>query len=173
MLYRLAKGADIEAICDMVKSAICNMNQHGIFQWDDFYPTEEDFLDDIRKQQLFAGLLDGDIAVIYSVNKECDEAYKNGRWRYPNCEYRVIHRLCVNPKYQNRGIARTTLFHIEEELKKLGIKVVRLDVFSKNPFAIALYLGNGYEKVGSADWRKGKFYLMEKLIHSGENEYLN
>lgn len=81
-----------------------------------------------------------------------------------DCEYRVIHRLCVNPVYQNRGIAAQTLSHIEEELQKSGIKAVRLDVFSKNPFALSLYLGNGYEKVGFADWRKGSFYLMEKLL---------
>lgn len=164
MFYRLAEESDLDAICDLIKAVICNMEKHNIFQWDDLYPTKEDFLADIQKKQLFIGLMNCDIAVIYVVNKEFDEEYKNGKWKYPYCEYRIIHRLCVNPAYQNRGIAAQTLIHIEEELRKSGIEAVRLDVFSENPFALSLYLGKGYEKVGFADWRKGRFYLMEKLL---------
>lgn len=41
---------------------------------------------------------------------------------------------------------------------------VRLDVFSKNPYAIRLYENNSYEKRGNVCWRKGEFYLMEKKI---------
>lgn len=164
MLYRLADENDIGAICNLVKAAIRNMERQNIFQWDELYPAKEDFLEDIQKQQLFMGLLGDDIAVVYVVNEECDEEYQNGMWKYPDCEYRIIHRLCVNPIYQNQGIARKTLSHIEGELKKLNVGTVRLDVFSKNPFALSLYQNKGYENVGFADWRKGRFYLMEKLL---------
>lgn len=164
MFYRLAKENDIEEICDLIKAAICNMEKQSIFQWDELYPVKEDFLEDIRKQQLFIGLLDDDISVVYTVNKECEEEYQNGKWKYPDCEYRIIHRLCVNPAYQNQGIAKDTLSHIEKELRKINVEAIRLDVFSKNPFALSLYLSNGYEKVGFANWRKGRFYLMEKLL---------
>ena len=101
---------------------------------------------------------------MYVINQECDKAYQNGEWKYPDCEYRIIHRLCVNPVYQNQGIGTQTLSHIERELRKSGIEAVRLDVFSNNPFALSLYSNNGYKKVGYADWRKGRFYLMEKLL---------
>ncbi len=164
MLYRLAEERDIDTICKLIKAAVSSMIKQQIFQWDDIYPKRADFEADIQKQQLYIGLSDGDVAVIYTINKECDKDYENGRWKYPDCEYRVIHRLCVNPTYQNRGVAKSTLFHIEEELKKMNVRAIRLDVFSKNPFALSLYLGIGYEKVGFADWRKGRFYLMEKLI---------
>ena len=164
MNYRLAKESDIENISDIVKSAIVEMENNNIFQWDDIYPTKEDFLIDIKKGQLYIGLLDDNICVVYTVNKEYDEQYKNGEWKYSNCEYRIIHRFCVNPKYQNRGIARNTLNHIENELRKSGIETIRLDVYCKNPFALSLYNNNGYEKVGTAKWRKGNFFLMEKRL---------
>lgn len=164
MLYRLANENDIDMICSLVENAIKGMENQNIYQWDSLYPTKEDFLEDIQKQQLFAGTVNGDIAVIYALNKDSEEQYQNGDWRYPNSEYRIIHRLCVNPKYQNRGVGRDTLQHIEKELRKIGVETVRLDVFSKNPFALSLYQNNGYEKVGSADWRKGRFYLMEKSL---------
>lgn len=164
MFYRLAEESDIEEICKLIKAAICSMEEQGIFQWDDVYPTKADFLDDIQKQQLYVGVLVDDIAVVYTVNEECEKEYQNGKWKCPDCEYRIIHRLCVDPIYQNRGIAKNALSHIEKELHKLNVRVIRLDVFSENPFALSLYRNAGYEKVGFADWRKGRFYLMEKLL---------
>lgn len=164
MIYRLAQESDIDAVCGLVKDAVGSMEKQGIFQWDNIYPAKEDFLDDIQKQQLYIGIVDDDAAVVYTVNKECDREYENGRWKYPDCEYRIIHRLCVNPAYQNRGIAKSTLSHVEKELQKSNIEAIRLDVFSKNPFALSLYQSAGYEKVGFADWRKGRFYLMEKAL---------
>lgn len=164
MLYRLAEERDIGTICNIIKTAVEKMEKQQIFQWDDIYPSKKDFLDDIRKSQLFVGSLDDSIAVIYVVNEESEAEYQNGNWQYAGCDYCVIHRLCVNPAYQGYGIAKQTLVHIEEELRKSNIKAVRLDVFSQNPTAYSLYLGMGYEKVGFADWRKGRFYLMEKLL---------
>ena len=164
MVYRLALESDIDEICKLIKAAICSMDEQGIFQWDDIYPEKADFLTDIQRQQLYVGVLDDEIAVVYTVNEECEKEYENGRWKYPDFKYCIIHRLCVHPVYQNRGIAKTTLSHIEKELHKLNVRAIRLDVFSENPFALALYRNAGYEKVGYADWRKGRFYLMEKLL---------
>lgn len=164
MIYRLAKESDIDKICSLIENAVIEMESNQIFQWDSLYPTKADFLDDIQKQQLFIGLSDNDILVIYALNKDCDKEYINGAWKYPDSKYHIIHRLCVNPKYQNRGIAKNTLLHIEKELREKGIETIRLDVFSNNPFALSLYQNSGYEKVGSADWRKGRFYLMEKHL---------
>lgn len=164
MVYRSAKESDIEAICDLIKSAIAGMENNGIFQWDHQYPTKDDFLIDIKKSQLFVGEIENDIAVVFAVNNECDEQYQNGEWKYPDCEYRVIHRLCVNPKFQNRGIAGAALNHIENELHQNGVESIRLDVFNNNPYALSLYQKYGYEKVGSATWRKGEFSLMEKHL---------
>ena len=164
MFYRLAEESDIDEICKLIKDAIRSMEEQGIFQWDDIYPEKADFLADIQKQQLYVGVLDDSIAVVYTVNEECEKEYQNGRWKCPDCTYRIIHRLCVDPSYQNQGIAKSTLSHIENELHKLHVEAIRLDVFSENPFALSLYRNAGYEKVGFADWRKGRFYLMEKLL---------
>ena len=118
----------------------------------------------MEKGQLFVGESGADIAVTYVVNRECDDAYQGGNWSFPGRESRVIHWLCVNPRLQNRGIGKDTLLHIERGLKKQGVKAVRLDVFSGNPFALSLYRRCGYREVGSVDWRKGRFWLMEKVL---------
>lgn len=160
--YRYAGMDDLDEICSLVGRVIDCMEANRIFQWDECYPAKEDFADDIRKNELYVGMMGDVIAVIYTLNKDCDKEYMDGRWRYMDCDHRVLHRLCVNPEYQHRGIAGYTLNHIENELKRANVGAVRLDVFSGNPFALALYRNAGYEKVGAADWRKGRFFLMEK-----------
>ena len=164
MRYRLAEKRDIEPICKLVASAIGEMENRRIFQWDSIYPTKEDFLDDMQKGTLYIGILDHDISVVFTINKECDEQYQNGVWEKPDSEYRVIHRLCVAPAYQNRGIAKETLDYIENKLRETGVESIRLDVFCNNPFALSLYRNNGYKDVGTASWRKGEFFLMEKCL---------
>lgn len=162
--YRIATTEDLKGICGLFDGAIKNMIHNGIMQWDEVYPTEQDFREDINKGQLFVGVVQGQIAVVYVINRECDEQYRNGNWQYADISYYVIHRLCVNPDFQNQGIARRTLLHIEEQLAEWGIHAIRLDAFSENPYALRLYEHLGYAKVGTTDWRKGRFYLLEKYF---------
>ncbi len=164
ILYRKADMADIDKIFCLVENAVRQMERNGIDQWDEIYPAKEDFIADVRKNELYIGEFHNEIAVVYALNKECDAQYRNGEWRYSGKDYCVIHRLCVAAVCQNKGIARMTLRYIENQLKCRGIKAVRLDVFSKNPYALKLYADSGYIQVGTADWRKGRFFLMEKLI---------
>ena len=106
----------------------------------------------------------GAIAAVYVVNCECDEQYRNAGWKGPEDSFRVIHRLCVHPMYQHRGLGKEILDHIEADLRCQGVQAIRLDVFSRNPYALALYRNQGYTMTGTADWRKGRFFLMEKLL---------
>lgn len=168
MHYRLAEEQDIDSICNLIQSAIAEMERNNIHQWDDIYPTKEDFLDDIRKRTLYIGTTDDSaentVTVVYAINSDSDEQYQNGTWAYPDADYRIIHRLCVNPAFQNRGVAKETLTHIENTLRDSGTEAIRLDVFTENPFALKLYRNNGYRETGTAHWRKGTFLLMEKHL---------
>lgn len=162
--FRRACRTDIDGICALVASAIIHMQEQQIFQWDEKYPTRVDFLNDLQENTLSVGTIEGKIAVTFTVNQTCDPEYDDGEWQYPNEKYRIVHRLCVNPEFQGRGVAGCTLRYIEEELRRQKIGAVRLDAFTQNPTAVALYTRNGYEKRGFADWRMGRFYLMEKKL---------
>lgn len=162
--YRTAEDKDLKEIYLLVKLAIENMNRQNIFQWDEMYPGEEVLYSDIKKKQLFVGTIKKKIAVIYVLNQECDNEYKNGKWKNKDGLYYIIHRLCVSPDYQNNGIAKITMAHIEKELIEKGAASIRLDAFEKNKYALRLYESLNYTKVGHADWRKGRFYLMEKVL---------
>ena len=164
MYIRAAEPNDLEEIMRLIGGAVEEMERTDIHQWDEVYPTKEDMRVDITRGCSYVGIIDGSIAVVYAVNKDCDEQYKNGAWDYDGDGYIVIHRLCVSPEHQHQGIAKETLKHIEDETRRRGTKAVRLDVFCENPYALRLYSGNGYREVGRAHWRKGEFLLMEKLL---------
>lgn len=164
MIIRKADLKDLNIIINIFEIGIKSMCDSGIYQWDDVYPTNAVIKEDILKKEMYVGIKDNIIVSAFTVNNECDEQYKNGMWKYSSESYLVIHRLCVNPGYQNQKIARNTMIEIEEVLKKRGVESIRLDAFSLNPYALKLYEKLGYERVGEANWRKGLFYLFEKKL---------
>ena len=140
------------------------MEQNNIHQWDEIYPDKAILEEDITKNLMYIGKIDNSIAVCFVLSEECDEEYKNGAWKYPNARFNVIHRLCVNPEFQNKGIATETMKYIENICKSEGYDSIRLDCFTENPYSRKLYDKAGYSVVGYADWRKGRFELREKKI---------
>lgn len=162
MNFRKATSEDLTEINVLIKDAISNMERQNIHQWDEIYPAAEDFKNDFESKNLFVGTKYDEIAVVYVVSRDFDDEYNKANWQFTDGDFRIIHRLCVNPKFQNQGIAKKTLGHIENELKSQNIKSIRLDVFSENPYALSLYEKSGYKKAGSANWRKGMFFLLEK-----------
>lgn len=164
LIYLSAREEQLESIFAMYESAIKDMIDNHIYQWDEIYPDKDILREDILKNELTIALKDKDIVAAYVLNTECDEEYKYGKWKYPNASYKVIHRLCVSSKFQHQGIAKQVMLHIEEVLKKQEIESIRLDAFPQNPYALKLYEALEYKITGHANWRKGRFYLMEKKI---------
>lgn len=164
MKIRKAEIEDLKTITDIFRNAINTLNDNNIPQWDETYPTGEILKEDIRKKQMYVGIKDDAIVSVVVVNNEFDEQYKNGNWKYDNESFAVVHRVCVNPIYQNQNIGKTTMIMLEELLHKEGIESIRLDTFSLNPYSVRMYEALGYQKVGEANWRKGLFYLFEKKL---------
>ena len=140
------------------------MEEDGIHQWDSIYPDKTVITEDIVRKQLYTGVIDGKIAVCFVLSEDYDEEYKNGQWQWPESKFCIIHRLCVSPDFQNKGIAAETLKYIEKLCKSQGYDSIRLDCFTENPYSRKLYDKAGYSVVGYADWRKGRFELREKKL---------
>lgn len=164
IVFRKGTREDTAAIMALVKTAVAHMEAQGIFQWDDLYPTAEDFEADIDEGALYVGVTGNQIAVAATWNRSCDDEYGNGAWRFPQKPFAVVHRLCVHAAFQNKGIARKMMAYIEAVAKTQGMEAVRLDVYRENPHARRLYEKRGYVQTGEAHWRKGTFLLMEKYL---------
>lgn len=164
MKFRLARKEEIDEIFTIFSNAIDKMSEQNIFQWDTLYPSKEIICQDIENRQLYLSMIDNVIACIYVLNRECDLQYECGNWSNSDGSYYVIHRLCVNPIFQNQGMGTAAVKHIEKKAKRRKALYVRLDVFSQNPYACSMYKRLGYNKVGTIHNRKGTFYLMEKRL---------
>lgn len=121
--YQVATSNNLDEIMLLIKTAILTMENNHIHQWDEIYSTKEDFAEDVRQNNLYIGVSEGKIAVVFALNKQCDEAYQNGHWQYPDREFCVVHRLCVNPHFQHKGAAKQTMQFIEENVKRKGSRL--------------------------------------------------
>jgi ribosomal protein S18 acetylase RimI-like enzyme len=164
LLLRKANLEDLNNVINIYKNAIEVMEDNGIHQWDNIYPNEEILNEDILSNHMFLCELENQIASVFVLNQDCDEEYTNGTWQYKEASFFVIHRLCVNPVFQGKGIGTRTMLLIEKFLRNKNIETIRLDAYSLNPIALKMYEQLGYKRVGEANWRKGLFYLYEKKI---------
>ena len=169
IVYEKAGLSELDEICALVAAATAHMEKQGIFQWNEFYPARDIIEDDIANGELTVGRLAGKIAVIYTLNMSCDEEYSAGKWENPDAEACVLHRLCVHPEHQRKGLGADTLANIQRQATDMGCDYIRLDVYEKNPGAVRLYTGAGFIKVGGIEFRGVHFHLMEKRVAGRDN----
>lgn len=163
MITRIAKTIDLTDVVGLFTGTVRKLKDAGIEQWDEIYPDKGILEEDIVSGQMYLCEIQKTIASAFTLNCECEAEYGNGKWRFDG-SYMVVHRLCVNPSLQNQGIGTKTMIIVEDMLRVHGIKAVRLDAFSLNPYALKTYEKLGYIKVGEVNWRKGLFYLYEKAL---------
>ncbi|MNI22378.1 putative acetyltransferase [compost metagenome] len=162
---RKANVNELDAVFSVYANAIVTMNENNIPQWDEVYPSKQDIMEDINEEQLYLVESDLNIVSVFVLNQDFDEEYELGKWQYPDASFCVIHRLCVNPLFQNKGMGSSTMLLIEDLVKQMGLETIRLDAFSQNPYALRMYEKLHYRTVGEVQWRKGLFYLMEKKLN--------
>ena len=162
--FRRAGTDDLDALVALYGAAAQDMREKGIDQWDEYYPDREILAEDVESGDMTLGLLDGQLACAWVVNREYDPEYELGAWEHTEGDFCVLHRLCVNPEMQGRGLARQAMARMEKNARDQGFDSVRLDVFSQNLHAQRLYERLGYRRTGEVRFRKGIFYLMEKKL---------
>ena len=114
--YSIAQPQELEEVFSMVRCVIQAMHAAGIRQWhEDIYPRKDDLCRDIARGEMRIGRIGGRIAVIYVLNAEQEDSYNSAAWQHPEKSYRILHRLCVHPDFQNMGLARKTMEHMQNK----------------------------------------------------------
>ncbi len=146
--------------------AIAHMTASGIHQWDDIYPDARTLENDIEKNDMHGFYQNNVLCGVIVLNETQLEPYEEVPWSLEDPCPLVVHRLCVHPDFQNRGIAFALMTFAERYASEHQYRSIRLDAFSGNPSALRLYQRLGYAIRGPVELRKGTFHCYEKLTGS-------
>jgi ribosomal protein S18 acetylase RimI-like enzyme len=161
-IIRTGQAHDLDQILALTRNCIDSMRGHGIDQWDEIYPDVSILEKDIEDQALKVCEANGRILGCVAFNGIQDPAYRDAKWRYLEPPIGVVHRLMVDPAAQGRGLAKALMSDLETRAWQSGVRAIRLDAFTSNPTALALYDKLGYLRAGVIRLRKGLFMCYEK-----------
>ena len=151
-----------DAVC-LIRNAVKRLDEQGVNQWDDIYPSTEIIRSDIDRGILYKYVKLNKIVGIVSIDTNQPEKYKKIKWKKDG-NYLVVHRLAVDPSVQGQGISKIIMNFTEMYATKQNLESIRLDAFQKNIIAVNLYKALKYNIRGEVQFRKGMFYCFEKLL---------
>ena len=147
-MIRHAKLPEIKDILKVTRACAQKMVDNGIYQWNEHYPTEQAFLDDLKRNELYVNEHNGRIIGAIVISTHMDEEYIPIKWLTPNGNNTYIHRVCIHPEFQGKGFAQAMMDFAEDFSRSNGFDSVRLDTFSQNKRNQQFYEQRGYQKLG-------------------------
>jgi GNAT superfamily N-acetyltransferase len=164
-MMRKAVLEDLEDIMDIIKETITEMHSYNNYQWDENYPKEKDFINDIQNGCLFAAERQGKLVGFLCVNKIEPVEYSELNWS-SNEEVMVVHRMSVNPASRRRGIGTELMSFAEELALRSNVRYLKTDTYSTNTNMNALFVKCGYKLVGEMRFlgKENPFNCYEKML---------
>jgi len=166
MTIRPATTADIPALMNLLKKVVPLMREAGNFQWDDQYPNESVFSQDIAKEQLWVADIDGQLAGLAALTEDQEPEYAQVGFDLSQRAI-VTHRLAVDPAFRGKGVAAALLAQAEQLAVDRGIAFLRIDTNSENQVTQKLFPKLGYVYAGeiTLSFRPGlRFVAYEKKL---------
>ena len=158
---------DIEEIHSIFVAVTQWLRSMDVLQWDFSYPDKEIITKDIESKSCLVLRINEKIAAVVSLNQEQDPQYQKVRWKGGDNGIWVIHRLAVNPLFQNQGLATKLCLHLEKLVLDSEGKVIRLDAYSENPYSNKMYIKLGYKAMAEQLYFHGNkvpFNAYEKIL---------
>ncbi|KPI54976.1 acetyltransferase [Clostridioides difficile] len=164
-MIRKANMNDLEKIMKIIKATVEEMKDYNNTQWDENYPSDKDFVSDIKKQDLYVDEIDGDLAGFICLNYEEPEEYVDLNWS-SNKKAMVIHRMAVNPSFRKKGIASKLVDFAEKLAEENSVSYLKSDTYSINSKMNAFLTKCGFIKIGEMSFlgKEKSFYCYDKIL---------
>jgi ribosomal protein S18 acetylase RimI-like enzyme len=161
-----ARTEDAIPVMEIITQCMAHMRTQGIYQWDEIYPSLQVVEADARSQSLFVIRQQGACVAAVCLNTVQPEQYREIQWQCATGHALVIHRLCVHPQWQRHGFGRQLMDFTEAFARQHRFSSIRLDTYTGNPLALALYERLGYQRRGQVYFprRELPFDCFEKLL---------
>ena len=168
-MIRPACAADLDSI-EAIYNAILDREEAGpvYTNWQrGKYPTRKTAQDALDAGTLYVGEEDGTLWGVVNLNGLQLPEYAHITWGIEADEDRVavIHTLCIHPAAAGRGHAREMVSFCEEEARRQGKTVMRLDTWEHNLPANRMYPALGYAFAGATE------FFFQGFIHEILNLY--
>ncbi|MCG7339626.1 GNAT family N-acetyltransferase [Staphylococcus sp. ACRSN] len=145
-MIRVATLQDLDSILKIVAEAKDIMKQDNNNQWDEHYPLDIHFEEDINKETLYVLEENDMIYAFIVVDQSQSEWYDNLEWPVDRSGAYVIHRLAASSTYKG---AATKLFDFAVNMAlNHNIHIMITDTFALNKRAQGLFNKFGFTKVG-------------------------
>ena len=164
LIIRSATEADAATLLGLLRDCVAAMRAAGVEQWDEVYPNAETIARDTSARTLHALQEGGSIIGSVTVDGQADPVWQGLAWSDDGVPFVAVHRLMIHPAQQGRGLSKMLMLHAESVAREKGSRSIRLDTFTQNPAALALYEKLGYRRTGTAIMRKGLFIGFEKML---------
>lgn len=166
-MIRRGKKEDLKSIMKMVEATIVMMREEQNDQWDELYPTLNDFEQDLQNQSLYILEENGGIMGSITITQNLPIEYNQSSilWRKIEQAY-TTYRLVVDPAARGRGVATKLILFAEEIAKQNGTPYLKIDTYALNKQAQKLFQKNGFHKAGEMAYggKKWPFYCYDKIL---------
>lgn len=163
-MIRKAKINDLDKIMEIIKLTVEEMISYNNTQWDENYPQSKDFMEDIKKEDLYVKDVNGEIYGFICVNYMEPEEYKGLNWSSKE-KAMIVHRMAVNPKFRNQGIGIQLMQFAEKLARENNIKYLKTDTYSINIKMNSLFKKCGFQYIGEMTFlgKEKLFYCYDKI----------
>lgn len=163
---RKAIKEDIKDIMKIIKETIEEMRTYNNTQWDENYPQEKDFMEDIKNEHLFIIEREGRLAGFVCINKEAPAQYAGLDW-LSDKEAVIVHRMAVSLKYRKGGVGTELMKIADDFALRSNIKYLKIDTYSINKKMNDLIKKCNYNFVGEISFlgKEKSFYCYEKVLN--------
>ncbi len=143
-----ARNKDLQEIKSLTEACAIAMQEIGIYQWNEHYPSLEKLQADIENAELFILQENATILGIIVLTDIMDEEYVPIEWLTESENNLYIHRLATHPSVWGKGYGKQLMDFAENFAKESNFASVRLDTFSQNKRNQRFYESRGYIKLG-------------------------
>lgn len=129
-----ATQKDLNSILKITKDALASMKMMNFNQWNEDYPNEEVFKEDIKARELYLYKEENEILGFICINQKFEPEFLKQISFNKNYDKKTfyLHRLAVKESAKGKGVAQKLLYFCEDFAKKQGFASLRADTHSKN-----------------------------------------
>ena len=169
-MIRLASATDLPAIAEIYDAILAREESGGpvYTNWQrGKYPTVDTARQALDDGTLYVGEDAGLLWGVVNLNDVQLPEYGDIPWTIPaeRDQVGVIHTLCIHPAQTGRGLARRMVALCEEEARRQGRTVMRLDTWEHNLPANRMYPALGYRFAGATE------FFFQGFVHEILNCY--